>query len=203
MIFIRYFYKAFLFVKTLVMEKYYTGIFKLKLFLNEIKYGKRLKCYNSIPLLQINCHSGVVSFGDNVIFNSYTDHSWYSKCKLIVLANASLLIGHNSGMNGVMIYCSKYIKIGNNVKIGGSTRVSDSNHHSLDYQIRRSTKDSEDVKSAPIIIGDDVFIGANCYIGKGISIGNKSIIAAGSVVVKTIPSGEIWGGNPAKFIKRI
>ena len=53
------------------------------------------------------------------------------------------------------------------------------------------------------LMKDDVFIGANCYIGKGVIIGDRSIVAAGSVVVKSIPADEIWGGNPAKFIKKI
>ena len=38
---------------------------------------------------------------------------------------------------------------------------------------------------------------------KGVIIGEKSIIGAGSVVTKTVPPGEIWAGNPAKFVKRI
>ena len=63
--------------------------------------------------------------------------------------------------------------------------------------------DIQDVKSAPIIIGDYVFIGARCVICKGIEIGERSIIAAGSIVTKNIPAGEIWGGSPAKFIKKI
>jgi acetyltransferase-like isoleucine patch superfamily enzyme len=38
---------------------------------------------------------------------------------------------------------------------------------------------------------------------KGVTIGADSVIAAGSVVVKSVPAGEIWGGNPAKFISVI
>lgn len=106
----------------------------------------------------INKKSGVVSFGNNVIFNSYTDKSWNSKYKLIVLAHATLTIGDTIGMNGVMIYCSKKVVIDNYVKIGGGTRISDSNHRSLDYKIRRTSKDSKLAKSSPIIIGDDVYI---------------------------------------------
>lgn len=59
------------------------------------------------------------------------------------------------------------------------------------------------IKHAPIKIEDDVFIGARTIITKGVTIGAKSIVAAGSVVVCNIPSGEIWGGNPAKFIMKI
>ena len=200
---IRLFYKAVQFGMVIWKARIYTLRFKFLLNVNGINYGNAVRCYNATPALQINRHSGVVSLGKNVMFNSYTDHSWNSKCKLIVLANATLVIGDYSGMNGTMIYCSQKVLIGNHVKIGGGTRISDSNHHSLDYKIRRTPEDSNYAKSAPVIIGDDVFIGANSYIGKGVTIGSRSIVAAGSVVVKSIPADEIWGGNPAKFIKKI
>lgn len=57
--------------------------------------------------------------------------------------------------------------------------------------------------SSPIIIEDDVFIGMNCLILKGVTIGARSIIAAGSVVTKSIPSDCIAAGNPAKVIKHL
>lgn len=93
------------------------------------------------------------------------------------------------------------IKILNNVKIGG-TCIYTSDFHSLNAEIRRSKEDLQQRKTAPVTIGNDVFIGAHCIILKGVSIGDNSIIGAGSVVTKSIPSGEIWAGNPAHFIKK-
>jgi len=57
--------------------------------------------------------------------------------------------------------------------------------------------------SKPVTIGDNVFIGMNSIILKGVNIGNNVRIAAGSVVTKSIPANQIWGGNPAAFIKNI
>lgn len=51
-----------------------------------------------------------------------------------------------------------------------------------------------------IVVGNNVVIGADSIIMYGVTIGNNCIIAAGSVVTKNVPSGEIWGGNPAKRI---
>lgn len=181
----------------------YTVIFKIILRINGVRYGKGLRTYNAIPSLIINRKANTVLFGDNILFNNYTDQSWYSKCKVCVQKGASLIIGDNSGMNGVLIYCENYIKIGSYVNIGGGTRISDSNHHNLNWKSRRDPKKNNIAKTAPIIIENDVFIGANCYIGKGVTIGSRSIIAAGSVIVKNIPSDEIWGGNPAKKIRDI
>jgi acetyltransferase-like isoleucine patch superfamily enzyme len=52
-----------------------------------------------------------------------------------------------------------------------------------------------------IHIGNFVWIGQNTIILGGVSIGDGAIIAAGSVVIKNIPSYEVWGGNPIKKIK--
>jgi len=59
------------------------------------------------------------------------------------------------------------------------------------------------VKSAPIVIEDGAFVGGSSLIMKGVTIGRHSIVAAGSVVTKDIPPNEIWGGNPAKFIRKL
>lgn len=46
-------------------------------------------------------------------------------------------------------------------------------------------------------------IGANSTILCGITIGENAMIGAGSVVTKDVPAGELWVGNPAKFLKEI
>jgi acetyltransferase-like isoleucine patch superfamily enzyme len=79
----------------------------------------------------------------------------------------------------------------------------DSNFHALDYNARRINHGVAMAKSSPIYIGNDVFIGAKTIICKGVNIGDRAIIAAGSVVVKSVPDDEVWGGNPAMFIRKI
>jgi len=53
-----------------------------------------------------------------------------------------------------------------------------------------------------IIIGNDVYIGYSVTVLGGVTIGDGAIIAACSVVTKDVPPFEIWGGNPAKLIKK-
>ena len=56
------------------------------------------------------------------------------------------------------------------------------------------------LKFGTIVIGSNNFIGANSIINPNVKIGDNCIVAAGSVVTKDIPSGEVWGGVPARFI---
>lgn len=57
--------------------------------------------------------------------------------------------------------------------------------------------------TAPVIIGDDVWVGANATILPGVTVGNYSVIAAGAVVNRDVPSGALVGGVPARIIKRL
>lgn len=51
-----------------------------------------------------------------------------------------------------------------------------------------------------VIIGNNVFIGVNSIIMPGVKIDDNVIVAAGSIVTKSVPSGVIVAGNPAKII---
>lgn len=55
-------------------------------------------------------------------------------------------------------------------------------------------------KIAKIKIEDNVFVGVRAIIMPGVSIAKYAIVAAGSVVTKSIPEGAIVGGNPAKIL---
>jgi len=54
-----------------------------------------------------------------------------------------------------------------------------------------------------IHIKKNVWIGAGAIILHGVTIGENSIVAAGAVVSKDVPSNTLVGGVPAKFIKTI
>lgn len=50
-----------------------------------------------------------------------------------------------------------------------------------------------------------VLIGARSVVCEGAIIESESILAPGSVVppARRIPSGELWGGNPVRFIRKL
>lgn len=53
---------------------------------------------------------------------------------------------------------------------------------------------------APITIGDDVFVGARVTLLPGVVVGDRCVVAAGSVVTRSVPAGSVVGGNPARII---
>ena len=138
------------------------------------------------------CRSGIIQSVDN-----------YVSSKIVVSQGASLTIGENSGISNVVLYSTDSISIGSNVNIGAGTMIFDTDFHSTDWRDRIDReKDRNCAKSKPISIGDNVFIGARSIVTKGVTIGDRSMVAAGSVVAHDIPADELWGGNPARFIRK-
>lgn len=60
---------------------------------------------------------------------------------------------------------------------------------------------SLDTSKVGVTIGRNVWVGAGVIILPGVNIGDNSVIAAGALVSKSVPEGEIWGGIPASCIR--
>jgi acetyltransferase-like isoleucine patch superfamily enzyme len=159
-----------------------------------------------IPIINVNL-KGIFSIGKKFSMNSGKYHNMIGRqqpCYFIIGKNAELKIGDNVGLSCTAIVCYNKIEICNNVKIGGNVVIYDNDFHSLDYKERNASPEIKtNIKTAPVVIREGAFIGAHCIILKGVTIGKNSIIGAGSVVTKSIPDNEIWGGNPVRFIKNI
>ena len=85
---------------------------------------------------------------------------------------------------------------GANVTIrGGNHNTSVLGKFMADVQEKRPADD------LPVEISDDVWVGANATILKGVRVGRGAIVAAGAVVVKSVPPYAVVGGVPARVIK--
>jgi acetyltransferase-like isoleucine patch superfamily enzyme len=126
---------------------------------------------------------------------------------------AGLVVGSNTAINGSTSFSiASSVEIGNNVLISFDCLFMDHDGHSSDPEFRGSDlpdllndrpKAWEMVKISPIRIEDSAWIGARSIILKGVTIGQGSIVAAGSVVTKSVPPFVIVAGNPARQVNKV
>ena len=102
------------------------------------------------------------------------------------------IIGSNVGLCDVFFADYAPILLGQNVGCSFRNMLLTSSHDEENFSL---------VKARPIIIRDNVWITSNCTILGGVEIGENSIIAAGSVVTKSIPPNVIAAGNPCRPIR--
>jgi len=84
------------------------------------------------------------------------------------------------------------IEIGNNVTLAPQVYLlahDASTKRYIDY-----------TKIGKVKLEDNCFIGARAIIMPGVTVGKNAIVAAGSVVTKSVAENTVVGGNPAKFI---
>lgn len=92
------------------------------------------------------------------------------------------------------------VTIGNHVNLAQGITVTALNHNFSDSDKKI---DEQGITTNAVTIENDVWIGANAVVLPGVTIGNHSVVAAGAVVTKDVPSHSLVAGIPAKVIKQI
>lgn len=166
-----------------------------------VKHGKNLKINGRIQLIS-NTQDGILIGNDVRINSSSKSNPIGGDMRTILFAkgNGKIQIGDGCGISNATLFACESITLGRQIFVGGGTKIYDTDFHWLDFERRINEPGGV---ARPVVIRDGAFIGAHCIILKGVTVGEKSIVGAGSVVTKSIPDGEIWAGNPAKFIRRI
>ena len=90
------------------------------------------------------------------------------------------------------------VTFGDNVFIGPSCSFYTA-QHPLDVETRNRGLEY----AFSITVGDNVWFGGNVTVLPGVTIGSNTVIGAGSVVTKDIPSGVLAAGNPCRVIREI
>lgn len=193
----------------LIRKVWFKVLNQLILKKNHVQHGKfyivgRIRICREHPLID-QCPETSIFIGEHFGCNSGLKYNPIGgdTCTILrTIDNGIIRIGNNVGMSNATLVAWNGIEIEDNVTIGGGVKIYDNDFHSLDYDTR-VYRPYKDIRSKPVKICKGAFIGAGSYILKGVTIGEKSIVGAGSVVTKDIPSGEIWAGNPAKFIRKV
>jgi len=109
-------------------------------------------------------------------------------------------VGKNCKISSHAFICEGVI-IQDNVFIGHNvTFINDKYPKATDPEGNVQTE--EDWSVVPTIVEKGSSIGSSVTILCGVTIGAEAIVGAGSVVTSDIPAGEIWAGNPARFIRK-
>lgn len=110
-------------------------------------------------------------------------------------------IGKNCKISSHTFICEG-VTIQNNVLIGHNvTFINDKYPQATNPEGNLQTE--EDWSVVPTLIEEGASVGSSVTILCGVTIGAGSIVGAGSVVTKDIPSGEVWAGNPARFLRTV
>ena len=130
---------------------------------------------------------------------SLGDYSVVESYSCINNAVGDVIIGDHTrvGLHNTVI---GPVTIGNHVNLAQGITVTALNHNFTEKDMRI---DEQGVSTTPVTIGDDIWIGANAVILPGVTIGNHSVVAAGAVVTKDVPSHTLVAGVPAKIIKTL
>ncbi len=118
----------------------------------------------------------VIRQGCNITFPwrlEIGDHSWIGE-ETTILSLANVIIGSN-----VCVSQQAYLCTG-----------------SHDF-----SKDTFDLITKPIRIGDGSWLAARVFVAPGVTVGNHALAAAGAIVIDDVPDNQMVGGNPAQAIK--
>lgn len=110
-----------------------------------------------------------------------------------ILIEEGTFIGSNCEFN-----IKERIEVGKNCLIASGSRFIDHDHG---LSLNELMKDQA-CPSAKIKIEDNVWLGANVVVLKGVTIKSGAVVAAGAIVNKDIDTNEIWGGVPARKIRK-
>ena len=127
-------------------------------------------------------------------------------------------IGDNTSI-GAFVEIQKRTKIGKNCKISSHTFICEGvtirdnvfighNVTFINDKYPKATNQEGNLQTekdwsvTPTLVEEEASIGSSVTILCGVTIGTGATVGAGSMVAKDIPQGEVWAGNPARFIRK-
>lgn len=152
---------------------------------NKLGRGSLIKCNSRINVSPINSFI----LGKNSIIEHYC---------VVDNTVGDVIIGSNTRIDLRSTLIGP-VHIGDNVLLAQNVVLSGINHSYEDIDVPIS---QQGYLTNMVAVADDVWVGANSVITSGVSIGTHSVVAGGSVVVKSVPPYCVVAGNPARVIKR-
>ena len=136
-----------------------------------------------------------IHIGDNVYLGSLSIYSGR------FVERPRLIIKDRAEISGTVVV-NKEVIIEEDARIAPGCRISDSDGHprQADLRAQNAPVDLADIR--PVRICRYAWIGNGCHIMKGVTIGEGAVIGANSVVISDIPPYSLAMGNPAEVYFR-
>ncbi len=159
----------------------------LPLFGIRFRAGRNFRVYGRLQVRG----PGRVTFGDNVwvrmTVTPFTHHP-----------DALIEVGDGSFLNGTRFGCRQLIRVGPRA-ILADARILDTDYHPVD-PARRHDPDGP-VRTAPVILEENVWIAAAAGLLPGTQIGRNSVVGFGAVCSGGYPADSVIAGNPATVVR--
>ncbi|MDA8088124.1 MAG: acyltransferase [Nitrospiraceae bacterium] len=152
------------------------------------------------------CISGDVKLGENVKLSKFInlygcEIGGNTKVGAFVEVQKNSRVGCNCKISSHTFICEG-VTIGDNCFIGhGVMFINDNYPRATNKEGGMETEADWEHRFVRTFVGENVSIGSNATIIGGIKIGAGALIGAGSVVTCDVPEGQIWAGNPARFLR--
>lgn len=164
------------------------------LFNRRVQAKKLFKAYNQTDDSEIEKRQQLLK----ALFAYIGENVWIEpdfRCEF----GKNISIGNDVYINfGCIILDCAEVTIGANTLIGPNIGI-----YAVNHVINAEERIKGGCFGKPVYIGKRVWLGGDTKIMAGVTIGDETIIGAGSIVTKSIPSGVIAAGNPCKVIREI
>ena len=161
----------------------------------QLKYIDVVHKYNRLKATQINKRNKLLKkmfggIGDNCYFEApiYANFG----CKHVFIGNHVYANFNLTLVDDGNIYIGNDVMIAPNVTIATAGHPINAHLRQVGYQYNRD-----------VHIGNNVWIGTGAIIMPGVSIGDNTVIGAGSIVTKDLPSNVVAIGNPCKVLREV
>ena len=161
----------------------------------QLVYLDMLYTYNQMSHLDLPARESMLKkmFAD-VGENCYVDSPFYANW-----GGHHVHFGNNVYSNfGLTLVDDTHIYVGDCTMFGPNVTIATAGHP-IDPELR--TKGLQ--YNMPVHIGKNCWLGAGVIVMPGVTIGDNTVIGAGSVVTRDIPSGVVAVGNPCRVLRQV
>ena len=116
---------------------------------------------------------------------------------VIELAGTLVVDGPALLCHGTTIHCDDRVAIGSRSVVGEYATIADSAH----FHGEDGGWFLDNVRSAPVVLGRDVWLAAKATVTSGVRLGDGAVVGANSTVVHDVPGGAFVSGVPAVLVR--